>query len=75
MIYRFGEALTYEDLESHHVGEEFEPFTPEAEAAHRGPFQALVDQVMARIDELVDEAYKFSEDGSSEGVEGSRRFV
>jgi hypothetical protein len=73
-VYRFGEPLTYESAAAHHVPD-FEPFTPEAEAAHRDRFEAYVDDVMHRIDGLLDEPYRFSEDRGSEGVAGSSRFV
>ncbi len=75
VTYRFGEPLTYEGLEAFHTGEAFEPFTPAAEANHRSTFQALADHVMARIDELLDDRYRFGDDQESEGVAGASRFV
>lgn len=75
VTYRFGEPLTHDDLSPFHTGKPFEPFSPAAESAHRGRFQALADLVMERIDGLLDTPYRFSRDRESEGVEGSSRFV
>ncbi len=75
IVYRFGEPITYEDMREHHVAERFEPFTPEAEHRHRAKFQALVDRVMDRINDLLDPEYRYSDDHSSEGVKGTSRFV
>jgi 1-acyl-sn-glycerol-3-phosphate acyltransferase len=75
VTYRFGDPIPYEALSEYHVKDAYEPFTPEAEATHRERFQALVDMLMGRIDELLDEPYRFSTDHDSEGVDGARRFV
>lgn len=75
VTYRFGDPIPYGALSEYHVDDGFEPFTPEAEATHRGRFQALVDMVMVRIDELLDEPYRFSTDEQSEGVADARRFL
>jgi 1-acyl-sn-glycerol-3-phosphate acyltransferase len=75
VTYRFGDAMTYADLAPFHADAAYKPFTPAAELAHRETFQALADHVMDRIDGLVDEPYRFSDDQQSEGVEGSSRFV
>ncbi|MDP7113390.1 MAG: 1-acyl-sn-glycerol-3-phosphate acyltransferase, partial [Myxococcota bacterium] len=75
VTYRFGEPMTHTDLKRFHTAATYEPFTPAAESAHRETFQALADHLMDRIDELVDEPYRFSDDQRSEGVEGSSRFV
>jgi hypothetical protein len=75
VTYRFGEPMTHADLKQFHTDAAYEPFTPAAESAHRETFQALADHLMGRIDELVDEPYRFGDDQRSEGVEGSSRFV
>lgn len=75
VVYRIGEPMRAKDAPAWVARGSFEPFTPEAELAHRDAFQAYVDEVMARIDGLVDEEYRFSPDGESEGVAGSHRFV
>lgn len=74
VVYRFGEPLRPEDAAAW-VDESFEPFTPEAETAFRDRFQTYVDDVMERIDGLVDPEYRFAEDRESSGVSGSERFV
>lgn len=75
VTYRFGEPIPYEAMVDHHIGEDFEPFSPEAEAEHRGRFQGLVDMVMDRIDDLVDPEYKYADEQASGGVTGSDRFI
>jgi hypothetical protein len=74
IVYRLGEPISYEEMARFHVPD-FEPFTPEAETAHRESFQGLVDLVMQRINDLVDEPYKWSDAQSSDGVQGTSRFV
>jgi 1-acyl-sn-glycerol-3-phosphate acyltransferase len=75
VVYRFGEPVRPKDAVSWVDRREFEPFTPEAEAEHREAFQAYVDDIMDRIEQLVDPEYRFAEDGRSQGVAGSNRFV
>lgn len=75
VVYRFGDPIYRKDAAAWVDKREFEPFTPEAEAAHHASFQRYVDDVMQRIDGLVDPEYRFSGDGTSEGVSGSNRFV
>jgi hypothetical protein len=53
----------------------FEPFSRSAEAAHRGAFQAVVDEVMDRINDLVDEPYRFLPDEAGTGTVGLARFI
>jgi 1-acyl-sn-glycerol-3-phosphate acyltransferase len=75
IVYRFGEPLWPGEVAALGPGEAFEPFSPEAELAHRPRFQAVVDLVMSRINELLDERHQFAPDGLSEGVVGSKRFL
>jgi 1-acyl-sn-glycerol-3-phosphate acyltransferase len=75
VTYRIGEPLTPRELAALGPGVPFEPFTREAEAAHRPRFQAVVDRIMARIDPLLDERHRFSEDRASDGTRGTARFV
>lgn len=74
ITYRFGEPIRYADVEAFHLPA-FEPFTPQAEAAHQGVFQGYVDMIMERINGLVDAPYQFSADRSSDGVRGAERFL
>lgn len=75
IVYRFGDPIREQDAADWVERGSFEPFTAEAEATHRASFQRYVDDVMQRIDGLVDPEYRFSADGGSEGVAGSHRFV
>ncbi len=74
-VYRFGAPIRRGDAAAWTPRGTFEPFTPEAERAHGATFQAFVDDVMERIDGLLDEPYRFDRDKRSGGVEGSKRFV
>lgn len=75
IIYRIGEPITVDEMAPFHVPEAFEPFTPEAEERHHDRFQGLVALVMERINELVDEPYRWGDDTAGDGVRGSSRFV
>lgn len=75
IVYRFGDPIEPRSFPDWVARGTFEPFTPEAEEAHGATFQRYVDHVMEKIDALLDPEYRFSTDRSSEGVEGSRRFV
>jgi len=75
IVYRFGEPITYDAMEELHTDDDFEPFTPEAEHAHRERFQGYVDVVMDRINELLDPRYQYGEGDESDGVTGTSRFV
>ena len=72
---RFGEPLTHDDAAAWHVPEPFTPFDAKSEKKHRALFQSHVDEIMRRIDGLVDEPYRFAPDATSDGVKGSHRFV
>ena len=75
VVYRIGKPIPYETLREFHINEPFEPFSSEAEHAHRDKFQGSVDLVMERINELLDPQYQFSEDLKSTGVRGTSRFI
>jgi 1-acyl-sn-glycerol-3-phosphate acyltransferase len=75
VVYRFGPPVTPEDMAPWWIDEDFEPFTVEAERRHQGRFQGLVDEVMSRIDALVDPPYRFAAGGESDGVRGTARFL
>jgi 1-acyl-sn-glycerol-3-phosphate acyltransferase len=75
IVYRFGEPLTHDDAAAWHVPEPFTPFDAKSEKKHRALFQSHVDEIMRRIDGLVDEPYRFAPDATSDGVKGSHRFV
>jgi 1-acyl-sn-glycerol-3-phosphate acyltransferase len=75
VVYRFGEALRPADFADVAPTEAFTPFTAATEREHGAAFQEVIDRVMQRIDGLVDEEYRFSDDQESEGVRGTDRFV
>ena len=75
VVYRIGEPLSYEDMAAFHIGRPFIPFDPLAERAHAPVFQAYVDRVMARINDLVDPEYRFHEQDDGDGVRGADRFL
>jgi 1-acyl-sn-glycerol-3-phosphate acyltransferase len=75
IVYRIGEPITYDDLSQFHIDEPYQPFTAEAEHAHRYKFQGAVDVVMNRINDLLDPEYQFSDDLESTGVSGTARFM
>lgn len=70
IVYRFGEPIR----PSARLPEDFVPFDPDHEARHRETLQGYVDEVMARIDALVDPEYR-SEDGYEPAVRGVNRFL
>jgi 1-acyl-sn-glycerol-3-phosphate acyltransferase len=75
ITYRIGEPLTASELAEYELPEGADPFGAEAEPDHRDRLQALVDVVMARINDLVDPEYTFADDGQSDGVSGAHRFL
>src|SRR5699024_9527283 len=75
VIYRFGEPIPYEEYATLGPKEGFEPFSAEAEEGHREAFQHVVDFVMDRIDEGLDERHRYSADQKSDGVTGIGRFI
>lgn len=75
ITYRIGEPIEASHWEDLAPTVSFTPFARADEDRHRDAFQKLVDEVMERIDELVDEPYRFSHDHASEGTKGADRFV
>lgn len=72
--YRVGAPIEAAVVDAHRPSTTFTPFKPADEALHRASFQGLTDHVMNRINDLVDEPYKFGID--TEGaVVGSDRFL
>lgn len=74
VVYRIGKPIPAEHW-SEIAPSSFVPFDREDEAKHREAFEHVVGEVMLKINELVDEPYRFSADGESEGTSGSDRFV
>lgn len=74
IVYRFGDPIRYNDTPEFQLPT-FEPFSPDAERTHGPTFQAYVDRVMNQINTLLDPDYQFSTDLSSDGVDGTSRFL
>jgi len=75
IVYRVGDPIPYDELWDFHIGEDYAPFSAEAEHKHRDKFQGAVDLVMDRINDLLDPEYQFSDDLQSTGVRGTSRFI
>ena len=75
VVYRFGEPIHYQDTSEFHIQEAYEPFTPTTETRYRKQFEGLTSLVMKRINDLVDEEYRFATEGSQALVQGSDRFI
>ncbi len=75
ITYRVGDPIGPDEWAHLAPSVPFVPFTRRDEAAFGENFQAVVDHVMERIHELVDEPYGFSDDRQSGGSQGSSRFV
>jgi 1-acyl-sn-glycerol-3-phosphate acyltransferase len=74
IVYRFGKPVPEEIVRQHDPGP-FEPFLPADEKKHKAKFQAFVDYTMDRINELLDERHRYTEDRASTGTQGTDRFV
>lgn len=55
--------------------EDFRPFHPEDERRHGAVLQGAVDDLMERINLLLDAPYRWAPDRESDGAQGVRRFV
>ena len=75
IVYRFGDPVKIDESNPHYIAESYQPFTAEAEQKHGETFQALVDDLMLRINDLVDPEYQFADEQASDGVSGSEQFV
>lgn len=69
---RFGEAY---ELPKDLLPSDFRPFDPEHEARHRGALAAATEQLMSRLDALVDADHRRQQGFVSDGVRGTRRFL
>lgn len=73
--FRFGKPFTRAEIMERRPGEPFRPFSPEADRRHGPVFQHLVDDVMDRLNTLLDERYRFTENRESQGSQGTARFL
>jgi len=74
IVYRIGDAIEPGELDSLRPDEPYAPFTRGADA-HVDAFQQVADITMDRINTLVDDRHRFSEDKVSLGVSGASRFL
>lgn len=74
VVYRIGAPIPPDDVRDLAPEEPFTPFARQDEARHRARFQALTDRVMERIDGLLDERHRFTDDRRSDGTRGTDRF-
>ncbi|MEL6182168.1 MAG: 1-acyl-sn-glycerol-3-phosphate acyltransferase [Myxococcota bacterium] len=75
VVYRFGEPITPEQMAPFRPDTPFQPFLPSDEERYRDRFQALVNEVMDRINTLLDPPYQYSSDLVSDGAQGTSRFL
>jgi len=75
IVYRLGKPITYETMRPFHVEGELTPLTHAAERSHGTKFRGLTDVITDRINDLLDEKYRYSTDKQSDGVSGTSRFV
>lgn len=75
VTYRIGAPITLAELERYALPGGVDPFTAGEVPAHRTTMQALVDDVMLRINQLLDPEYRFAEDHASDGVRNADRFL
>jgi hypothetical protein len=75
IVYRIGEPIDYDDISQFHPGQEFEPFSVDAETRYREAFKGLADLVTSRIDALLDEPYQLRETAGSGATQGTDRFI
>ena len=74
-IYRIGSPIPYDSLGDLRIDEPYEPFSAEADARYGARFEAHTRIVMDGINEVLDPQYQYGEEGVSDGVKGSHRFV
>jgi 1-acyl-sn-glycerol-3-phosphate acyltransferase len=55
--------------------ESFRPFHPDDERQYRDILQTATDQLMEKINELLEPGYQWSADRRGDGVQGTRRFI
>lgn len=72
IVYRIGEPIPISHWKN--PPPRVPPLSRAADA-HRDAYQAIVDEVMDRINDLLDEPYQFSPDRESEGTRDVDRFV
>lgn len=75
VVYRIGEPIDYAALRAHHVGEDYHPFSAEAERRHAECFKGVAALVTERIDALLDPEYRLSPEAGSTTRRGVERFV
>jgi hypothetical protein len=74
---RIGAPLSLDgpELGAFRIAEPFTPFSRESEGRYEGRLRGSSDVVMNRINDLLDEEYRFGDPDPADGVVGVRRFV
>lgn len=77
ILYRIGKPLQPDgpELAPYRIQEPYLPLSREAGARYGDRFRAVTDMLMDRINDLVDEPYRYAEDRRSLGVQGVDRFL
>jgi 1-acyl-sn-glycerol-3-phosphate acyltransferase len=75
IVYRFGDPISYEDLSSFHIAEDYAPFSAIAERDFAQQFDGVASLVTDRIELLLDPEYRRAEDGGAAAEQGVARFV
>lgn len=76
VVYRVGDVIPVETLQQWSPVDAFTPFSPHDERRLRAPLQNLVDTVMDRINDLVDEPYRRGPGDDGRGTTlGVDRFI
>lgn len=76
IVYRIGEAISYEELRPFHIREVYAPFSSEAERRFEAQFRGVAECVTDRIDALLDPEYQRAPTTDAHASErGVERFV
>lgn len=77
IVYRIGAPILLDgpEIGQFRVRAPFTPFTNDAMDRHGEDFRGITAVIMDRINLLLDPEYQFSDDRSSDGVQGVKRFV
>lgn len=75
IVYRFGEAIPYEELSAFHVAEEYAPFSATAERDFVEEFNGVASLVTDRIELLLDPEYRRIENDDGAAEKGTDRFI
>ena len=75
VTYRIGNPITLTEYAGDMADTPFVPFSRRAETKHHAAFSGMVDHVMQRINDLLDDEYRFNPGEESDGTRDVNRFV